>query len=542
MKRLPCWGVAILLVLPLLALMYIDLATSSGAIWSRILSIGILILFLISLFLPGAIKRLSWRHCLVMLVFAAAAVGVEFGIAMLPIKWAFPYIFLVGAIPSIILVGLGEWILSKHKSLYSLFAVCFTTLAVGCVASLAYQSFRFTEYRLTITSWTYGGERTVHVFQLFYLLSVILTWIFLPPVLRLSHARKRVALYIAAGAMAVSIATVSMFYLAIYPLAVKSLDGHGPFGKASAATILEARGREADFKTLWRAVEKNDWSQQDKFPPWWDYRHTWIGILARHDLPTTAERLSRLVRKNPAERLAGASASVFAKQKRYETVPILMWYALEGGIDGDNCQKALVNMQLPRATLPIIRNARGFGSPLYPDCQAKLTGLLKHDAGSDLNAWAVYYDKVIGSIPTPLPEQYKIETDRVINCAVSYWDSRRRLDLAVIQLFIRTLKEAGKEDVVRALKKVGYFAKAHPKANRWVYWNTEVDPKIKAQWPEIMSLHNKAYRDMNISPPVWNSPGVDALEKAVDEYAKRVDAKILKYLGDSPPTKNTRQK
>lgn len=118
---------------------------------------------------------------------------------------------------------------------------------------------------------------------------------------------------------------------------------------------------------------------------------------------------------------------LLAKHRRYETVPLLMRYALCE--DDANCRTALRDMQLPRAAFAVLRSylvweVRFSGRrprTVEPWVRERLVPLLGRDVGDELDAWCLLYDEIVPTAATPLPAEIRQETDLVIQAMSHYY-------------------------------------------------------------------------------------------------------------------------
>lgn len=530
--RIPHWVVALLLLLPAMALYHFGVLellgyTVEGVAWY--------VLVLGAFFLAGALKRLNWRHALVMVLFAAGSAGAGYGIESLGLRPTFPYHLIVWPAPFVLALGMGEWVLSKHRTGAALVTMLLAVLAVACVVALAAGPLYLTDRHVQIPH-VNGSYSVVSWASLAtYPVVAVASWIAIPAALRVGKRPTRKRLFAAVALAGTSVCAFFVFFLiVIYPLAKRSLRDGWPFGRGTAAAILEVRGRESDFDAIWRALEEADWSEPRRFDVGvQDYRMSWIEVLARNNTPAAAERLAKLLRAHPTRTLAGFCAGTIAKQRRYEAVPVLMWHALVGR--SDKCRDALEEMKLPTAALVIIRFAAVYDRPdiLTPDFRIsadnrqRLIKLLGEDAGPRLSHWTSYYEEVIGSLPTPLPEQYRIETDRVIGCAASYWQIAQRLYEAKCRVFVQRLKAGGHEEFLRSSSTVEPLLRRERMLSRCDLMKAV--PNAVAMAAEVAPIKEAVWRDMAVEPPKWRSPTVGALEEEIEAYRDRVGKAIRKY-------------
>ena len=103
---------------------------------------------------------------------------------------------------------------------------------------------------------------------------------------------------------------------------------------------------------FWKALEETDWSVPlPQSGAEADVCRWLVNAVAEPDEAGAAQRLSRMLLQRPTRELAKSCASLFAKQQRYETVPLLLRYAVSGISE---CTEALTAMKVPCAALAII--------------------------------------------------------------------------------------------------------------------------------------------------------------------------------------------
>ena len=129
---LPHWAMALLLVLPIMAVETFQLLQLLWWLPWTVALYTMNILAQVAFVIPGALKRLNWRHILVML-------GI--GAVLWAQAWFFPWrdlpipyhdAFLLAIAMAMIAVGLGEWALATNRSLWALALVVLASVAVAC--------------------------------------------------------------------------------------------------------------------------------------------------------------------------------------------------------------------------------------------------------------------------------------------------------------------------------------------------------------------------------------------------------------------------
>ena len=491
--HIPTWVIALGLLIPILVLEQFDLLSEIKCLFDN--SWGYMILAVIALFIPGAVKRWNWRGILLMAVLGAAlAVIGQVLLRTATVAQSKILSVLIAAL-FLLLLGLGEMFLQRKRNWKNL-----AWLVSGVIAVVAVQ-FLVRDY-LWASGWTvslpnrYGSTSRQPLFDVIRQpLLAVLTWLTIPVCLRiaLGSRAKRLAL---GGTFAMAgVAYVVFTYVLWYPLMEKSLPGDGPFDRAAAVRCLAWRGRDSDFERLWRAIAEADWTK----PPTWmsdkpsligDWRQIAIAHLAWRDSADTAENLSRLLRHRPQRHLANAAADLLAKHKRYETVPILMRYALNKY--SEDCINALEQMNLPRVALPIMRSEivwkirldRIQPTDFSKETCERLKSLLGDDAGTKIDAWLLLYDKVIAKRPTPLPEPVRKETDRVILSMARYY--------ILADEWAQASFDWGRQKGW-SLDKVGEMSRSIPKPNWDVITTEELEREIKAYGQRVITAIDKHF-------------------------------------------------
>ncbi len=501
---LPTWLIALLLLIPILILDHFEILSEIRCLFNN--PWGFLILISIALFIPAAVKRWNWRHVLVMLILAVASFAIKQVLSRITIGVHSEILAVLIATLPLLILGLAEMLLQRKLRWKNLAWI------VGGVVAVSAVSFFVLDY-LWATGWTVslpnrygntGRQSLVGVIKLPLL--TVLTWLTIPACFRVAKSgsrAKRLTLGVTfAGAVA---AYVVFVYFLWYPLMEMSVKGDGPFEKAAAVGYLELRGKDSDFELIRQGLEEADWTKpsmrlSDNWSYIGDWRQMGIAALARRNSADTAERLSRLLRHQPRWYLASDAARILAKHKKYETVPILMRYAL---CKNSNCIEALDQMNLPRAALPIMRDriaskARFSGLRLKQfseeTCE-RLKYLLGDDAGREVDAWLQLYDRVITERPTPLPELIRKETDRVILSMLRYFILGD--DWAHASLVWGRQKGW-------SLDKTREINRLVPKPNWDVITTEELEKEIKAYDEQVKTAIDKHFPPQ--SQPAENSP------------------------------------
>ena len=99
----------------------------------------------------------------------------------------------------------------------------------------------------------------------------------------------------------------------------------------------------------------------------------------------------------------------------------------------------------------------------------------------------------------------------------------------------RRLKEAGREDLLRHMIAVVPFLKGERELTESEL--NKVIPNLQTVTSELERFLDEARQDTTVLPPVWSVPGIDGLERTVNEYAERVKTMAGKHA--RPATANS---
>ena len=507
---LPHWTVALLLALPPAA--FVQSPWWPGVMPNTWPAYAMGWLFLAPLLLPGAIKRLNWRHGLVMLLLAGAVLAASEVLQRVPVprpSWLpAPGLLMAQAAGILLLAGLTEMLLTRQWRWRAVFWLTAASLAGACAVATLQDGLSWCAWQIRVPLGE-GANQRFDVGALAALpLEAVVVWLAVPAAIRagdLAAGWRRPALAAAIGA---AIGGFAAFYgLLVYPLAERSAHGDGPFPKYRAGLLLELRGSDPDFERLAQLLEAADWTRETDMEAQPDWRNVYVRILARHDAPATAERLSALLEARPAPTLAWFSASLLAENKRYETAPLLARFALRGHSGSEACTDALEEMQIPQAAHAILQEAadwppngrrikEGSDFELPPSQQRRLAALLGFDAGASYEMWLGVCNQLAGTAPTPLSPELQAETTRAVRAVAGFRKARDRIADAYQNLIQKMLAESGAQD----------------KAAR-------------------EACTRKARKALWVKGPNWNAPTTREFAEEVDAFAARVDESIAKNLG-----------
>lgn len=540
MSHIPYWALALILIVPITLAELLDMFGRRehfywlGDYWqlSNVLVIA-------GLFLVGAIKRLNWRHALLMLAFAASSLAIDYGYDKLIEGGPYPYMSLLYAAVILLPLGIGEGLLSGKKLVGTMAGIAAVAVS-ACLFVTAIQFMWLADWRITTTSENclpssflgirYQWPLEWNAYTAYFPLLGLIAWSMIPLALKVISSPSRRLITVGVTTAAVSISVFLFFACSLYWLADRSLSGRGPYSRWHAVALLEIKGDQYHDRIL-EQIER-DWDERDDYL-WHDWRRGAFQILAEHSTPRTAERLSALLRRHPNSFLAGESAPLLAKYKRYETVPILMRHALsdQWSISGEACTDALDSMDLPRAAIPIWLDGMALiDKGISAVARERLIQLLGEDAGTDPQAWMYLYIKKISKLPTPLSEACAAETDRVIDCFFRYGDALGNLIRNRGWYMLKRIKNDGKEEYLEAALK-------HAKSD--VSWVSSA--QLDTAEIELKPYLEETKRLFAVEPPDWNTPTTESLEKEVDDYAARVKKAVEKSQANLAETKSKGQ-
>jgi len=508
----------------------------------------------IAIFLPGAIRRRRAWHMLAMAALGFVAPRVTGWSTLCVDQDAFHLLFWVAwFLWMTVLPAVGEWLLGEGDSWRKL----------GWTFGLS----------LAVASWAAGIDYVLsnaairrHFVEL--LGTVLLpaaTWLAI--VLGSGMAARARKTRVAWGALvAASVLSYVLFFSwGVFELGKRSLAGHGPFTRAFGVVLLEDRGRDSDYQLILEELRRADWTRAYDFTqPHRDWRRTGVTVLMRRNRTWAAEQLAALLLEHPNEELIHLCKGLFAEERRYDTVPILMRYALveesDGSairyVGGDEFTSALLEMRVPQVAHALMLRAgvacrmrdlaaarEELRAPPPWDaerCQVdarlrkSLTRLLGWDAGPIYTDWAAQYEDLVAQAPTPLSGAQRQETDRVVKCFWSYATSSARWEHARSTLAYQT---AGKE--LLALRGEESLALVEDVFSRVAAGERMEVPSPASELGMAMeewgSLRQAAYDRLAIPEPDWNAPNTDALEEEVRAYSRRVDEAMKKHFPKSEP-------
>lgn len=438
--RLPCAAIALLIQVPL---WFLPTETANVS-WDYSPGIIAFAVFGVSLFIPRTIRQQDWKQLLAVAIFGAIVpFMVHWGMVSFLPPDSLSLHRAIWPLALITMVGMAEWLRSESDSWIALLFVT----AVGATAALMFGlvSFFLDTFRQLDDISRYLNSA----------LFVTLTWISLPLGFWLAD-KQRVVFRAFAGLGLIAAVSVYVwtFSVGVYWAAADSLSGEGWFSQEYSVRLLAHRGKEQDFEILQRRLNEADWTQKFYFPPneslnHQDWRFRAVKSLIRHDEPTAAENLSKLLLRQPSRQLIDMTEGVFVRQKRYETVPIYLRYAEEESLrytefalaGPDRYKSALDEFNVPQVAhawirdgfhsqiLAVVLDARRQGTDinlkdqdvvLPKSLQKKMIDYLGQDAGPFCLDWLDFYNEVIFARPSPLTNDQRNECQIVVECFDDY--------------------------------------------------------------------------------------------------------------------------
>ena len=494
---------------------------------------------LVMIFLAGAIQRWNWRHAIVLLVFLAAALGVEEildSVGLMSFEGWNPYRSLLGLSVLFCMLAMAEMLATGRRSLRVALWLLVAAVAATAVRHVAFCWVDWTAVMVKIE--TGSGNASYRPLQAFlYWPTVALSgW----SVLGLAFAalrRGRRARIIVSGAFAAVLASHALFFSHLaFTLSETSVAGHGPFSRRNGAILLELRGRDEDFDLILDQLCQPGPKHVVSYPGY-DWRETAITILSRHEsvAPKAARRLAELLLRKRSAELAAHAAGLLAAERRVEVVPMMLRYALHP-LGSDSHIDALVEFRVPEAALAILFRERawrprrkaasdGDDFEVSYECHGRLKKVLGRDVGTSYVAWEQAAIKAVDKEPSRLDKAIQDEIDREMDSYVRRLEVLRRWQEARGLLMRRRLVAAGEIGVFKTILK-------YEKKLGGMYAEYLVPSDLMECGATMEKFYNAAMKDLTVPMPDVDAPTVEAYEEEVELYAKRVDAVILKYIGE----------
>jgi hypothetical protein len=503
---------------------------------TKFLEATIEFLYFAVLFVPGAIRRFNWRHVLLMLTLAGIAYEVDTR-RLVAIALPYPYGRLLSAATPVLLLVLGEWLLARPRAWRALAWAVVLVIGVTCAILVVELPVEYTN-RFIVVRWTGGGQYKYLSTIVHWPALILLIWAALPAALRMARPTRRTQ-WLAGSAVGIALLAFMLFgHVAVYMIARHCVVHGGLFDRAMSVSILYWRSNPGDVEAVWKAIETADWSasrESVEFPRQ-DYRPLCIFMVAKDNRSTATARLAKMLLARPTQVLADCSAKTLAEEQRYETVPILMRFALTGVYN--ECREALEQMRIPQAALAIFRQDFVFGTitgrtrlsdiPIESKDHERLIVLLGGDAGQTLGDWIAYYDAVVDNVPTPLPAELAAETKRVAIAIEFYWNAQNLLTIGKGRLLEKRFQESGYQASRGELKALEPLLEVRrpPTAQDIASLN----------YPLLGDGFANAFHELSLQPPDWEVPTTSDLEREVVQYRERVESILDKYGVLSSPS------
>lgn len=405
-----------------------------------------------ALFLPGPIQRLNWRQALLALPLGVAAAGLNEAYARA--HWPENTLFLRSPVTyglDVLLVATAEAAMLHRRLDRRTFAVLVAT-ALAAAAIVAAQfyllQFRFPNVLLSLK---YLGARQVSVEAAFVVTPLVMAavaWLAIVLALRflaLAPPGRRTTLIFAASLATPVIAYALFFGLLIYPLADRSVEGRGPWSRLIGSGILTTRGRESDYERVWTELEHSDWTKRLNHPTEGDWRESLLTSPSPEFRTRAARRVSSILQRRPNRLLAFYALDLLLKEKRYETVPLLLRYAILPRTMNDiRLGTALCDFGVPQAAfcginfwilnaasqlVPVPDNWLNEDRFCGPGRDEFQTLLGAPPPATRHEAFALFW-QLQSTRPSPLPEPQQQEA-RLMNCLKRYGDAWQGETLSV---------------------------------------------------------------------------------------------------------------
>ncbi len=516
LSRIPRVVIALAMILPLVELDSSWQVAQSNSL-PRYSQSFLALVYFVALFVPGAIQRWKWRQMLVMALLGAATFGVLTFISSVfvggPILWFFWY-------PAIVFVVLGI----SESSLTARGSPRFQIwTAVACLGA----SFAWEAIQLLVQM---RGTRTFIPLLTGYILQfplaqlmrfplfALLGWLAIPAGEAASRdGRRFIRPIIGTGAIAACFLYAWFFGVAIYPLAERSAAGAGPLSRNAAADLLERRGLISDYELLWQQICQGT-EDGDPCSANFSWQHKYQAILCRHVPDLVASWAADRLLQQPTPALANQWAEVLGQNRHFETVPILMRFALRGERE---CTRSLEAMGIPQAAMGWIMVAElNYGSGVVRDMEVheKLVKLLGPDVGLKLRDWFALYDRQIDQLPSPLSPDLTKEVDEIVDCERELRKLTSRARDANNQLrinFIRLkMADADLSEEMRSLEKL--FSGDED--------NIQPQDGLYPAYLRLREFYAEAQQKFEVSPINWDVPTTEQWKAEIDAYRKRVEA------------------
>ncbi|HET6246155.1 MAG TPA: hypothetical protein VFE47_00505 [Tepidisphaeraceae bacterium] len=447
-KQVPLPVAAVVLLLPVYLAQYLQWPSQliDGRFGSRFTTFAAIV----ALFLPGALRRGNWRSLSFALAGASLATAVFLTTRDINVRGIYLDLGFDLAIRIIILLllAVSETTMLKDRRWTNLAWLACAAIGAACIVSIVIGFLAGRRLDLHLHNGATENVDWGHFFAA--MITAVVAWTMFAWASRAAAGKKASRKgFVAACSIAVA-GWIGLFVVALPSLARRSVMGNGPFSRRQAIWMIHERAAPEDLRCVYAALDHADWSAVAlDYISGDDWREYYVDCLADRDGSNAARVLSQKFIAHPHRAMADICAPLFVREKRYETVPLLLRYArmtddayvFSGSIFSDVCVNALEKMQVPQAADGIIQEQwvqeilRGHSPPAFDAAtQNRLTRLLGTNAGADARDWESLYERIISTAPSPLSADQRKEADLVNASADRLFAAAARLQQAGVSM------------------------------------------------------------------------------------------------------------
>ena len=399
---------------------------------------GSSLLMMLLLFLPGSLFPVRWPEVAAMAALAVIATVIETNSTndmneLLHIKGT-----AINTFGVLLLFTLGETIRSKGFAARPLIAVS----ALACSAGMVYLVF-FQFAVLTGTAFMVPGQSFLSFNTIVTVsglpFSAALGWSSILVGIRIADRWRTTSLIWAiAGACTVSATVLSLTLWHWTPyFACSILETGNPVPRVTGVRLLTLYGSESDSEYLWNLLADRRLatpSEPTEYPiDSTSWRAIVIDVLIDKDDAPAIERLAATVRRNPCRALVSETAGLLSANRRFETAPELMRWALYAD---DRCLRALEQMHVREVAMPLVyystpiasmdRNSIDRGQAPFgktsglENLDRRVASILRHAVlPEQAETWLDNYEDRLNAIPASLDAAQEKEVRQVISAFVT---------------------------------------------------------------------------------------------------------------------------